>query len=54
MAKYLITESYTAQGARGLQSEGGSGRVEAVTKLIASVGGTVESFYFGFGADDST
>jgi uncharacterized protein with GYD domain len=26
--------------------------VAAVTKLIASLGGTVESFYFGFGGDD--
>jgi uncharacterized protein with GYD domain len=52
MPKYLITGSYTAQGAKGLMAEGGSGRVAAVTKLIASLGGTVESFYFGFGGDD--
>ena len=52
MPKYLITGSYTVQGAKGVQAEGGSGRVAAVTKLIASLGGTVESFYFGFGGDD--
>ncbi len=52
MPKYLITGSYTAEGAKGVIAEGGSGRVAAVTKLIASLGGTVESFYFGFGSDD--
>jgi uncharacterized protein with GYD domain len=52
MPKYLITGSYTDHGAKGVIAEGGSGRVAAVTKLIASLGGTVESFYFGFGSDD--
>ncbi len=52
MAKYLITGSYTIQGAKGVAAEGGSGRVAAVEKLIASLGGHVESFYFGFGGDD--
>ncbi len=52
MPKYLITGSYTAQGATGVMAEGGSGRVASVTKLLASVGGSVESFYFGFGSDD--
>ena len=52
MPKYLITGSYTVEGAKGVIAEGGSGRVAAVTKLIESLGGTVESFYFGFGGDD--
>ena len=52
MPKYLITGSYTVQGANGVLAEGGSGRVAAVNKLIASLGGTVESFYFSFGGDD--
>jgi uncharacterized protein with GYD domain len=52
MPKYLITGSYTVQGAKGVIAEGGSGREAAVNKLIASLGGTVESFYFGFGGDD--
>ena len=38
--------------AKGVMAEGGSGRVAAVTKLVDSLGGTVESFYFGFGGDD--
>jgi len=52
MPRYLITGSYTIEGAKGVIAEGGSGRVAAVTKLIASLGGTVESFYFGLGGDD--
>ncbi len=52
MPKYLITGSYTMAGARGVQAEGGSARVAAVKKLITSLGGKVESFYFAFGGDD--
>lgn len=52
MARYLVTGSYSAQGAKGVLAEGGSGRVDAVRKLLASVGGTVESFDFAFGSDD--
>jgi uncharacterized protein with GYD domain len=52
MSKYLITGSYTTQGVKGVLAEGGSARVAAVTKLMASLGGSVESMYFGFGGDD--
>ncbi|MEO5966507.1 MAG: GYD domain-containing protein [Candidatus Limnocylindrales bacterium] len=52
MPKYLITGSYTVQGAKGVIAEGGSGRVAAVKKLAESLGGSVESFYFAFGGDD--
>jgi len=53
MAKYLISANYNAQGAQGLLKEGGSGRREAVDKLLASVGGKVESFYYAFGDTDA-
>lgn len=52
MAKYLLTGHYTAEGAKGLLAEGGSGRRAATEEIISSLGGTVESYYFGFGADD--
>jgi uncharacterized protein with GYD domain len=52
MPKYLIEASYTAEGAKGIQSAGGSARLEAVTKLIEDVGGTLEAFYFSFGDFD--
>jgi len=52
MPKYLITGSYTAEGARGVLAEGGTGRRAATEKLVASLGGKVEAYYFAFGGDD--
>jgi uncharacterized protein with GYD domain len=52
MAKYLLTGSYTQSGITGVIAEGGSGRRDAVGKLAKSVGGSLESFYWGFGGDD--
>lgn len=53
MAKYLARVSYTAEGARGLIKEGGSNRRAAIQKLIESMGGTLEAFYFAYGEDDA-
>ena len=52
MAKYLIIGSYTAEGAKGVLKEGGSGRREAARQVMESVGGKLEAIYWGFGADD--
>jgi uncharacterized protein with GYD domain len=52
MSKYLITGSYAADGVKGLMQEGGSKRLEAATAAIASVGGSVDAFYYSFGEDD--
>jgi uncharacterized protein with GYD domain len=52
MPKYMITGSYTAEGARGVLKEGGSGRREATRTAISSLGGTLEAYYFAFGSDD--
>jgi uncharacterized protein with GYD domain len=52
MSKFLIEASLTTQGVKGVQSEGGTARQAAVTKAIESVGGQLESFYFGFGDRD--
>ena len=52
MPKYMFTGSFTAQGAKGLQSEGGTRRVQAIKEGFASVGGTLESYHFAFGSDD--
>jgi len=52
MPKYLVIGSYTAQGAKGVMKDGGTARREAARRAIESVGGTLESFYFGFGKDD--
>ena len=52
MPHYLLQGSYTAEGAKGLLAEGGSSRIAQATALLESVGGTVECFYFAYGADD--
>jgi uncharacterized protein with GYD domain len=52
MPKYLVSGSYTTSGIKGVLAEGGSGRRDAVAKLASSLGGRLESFYFGFGGDD--
>lgn len=52
MPKYLFTGSFTQEGDKGLQAEGGSARVKAVSDLMASLGGSLESYHFAFGGDD--
>ena len=52
MPKYLIKGSYTAGGTKGLLSEGGTSRKAAIDKLVKSLGGTLEVFYYAFGDDD--
>lgn len=52
MPKYLFQASYTADGVKGLISEGGSGRVETAARLAEGLGGKLESYYFAFGEDD--
>lgn len=52
MPKYLIRASYTSDGLDGLMKEGGSSRRAAVEQLVSSLGGTLESMYWAFGADD--
>ena len=53
MPKMLIKASYTADGAKGLIKEGGTGRRAAVQKLIEGVGGTLEAFYYAYGDADA-
>ncbi len=52
MPRYLYKASYTVDGARGIQREGGTKRRETVAAIAESVGGRVESFDFAFGEDD--
>jgi uncharacterized protein with GYD domain len=53
MPKYLTVASYTAEGAKGLLKEGGTARRAAVEKLMKSLGGRLEAFYFAFGEKDA-
>jgi uncharacterized protein with GYD domain len=52
MPKYLVQASSTIEGAKGLLKEGGTSRRAAVEKLVQSLGGTLEAFYYAFGETD--
>ena len=52
MARFLITATYTEAGIRGLMKEGGTARRTNLEKLIASIGGRLEAFYFAYGEAD--
>ena len=53
MPKYLFEARYTAEGAKGLEKEGGVGRRKAVEKHLEQIGGKLESMYFAFGDVDT-
>ena len=53
MPKFLIEATYTTDGVRGVQRAGGTSRRDAVAAVAESVGGRLESFYFGFGEHDA-
>jgi uncharacterized protein with GYD domain len=53
VAKFLVHASYTVEGTKGLLKSSASERRKAVEELLASLGGTLEAFYFTFGAEDA-
>ena len=52
MARFLFQGTYSREGAQGLLREGGTKRRASVEALIASLGGRLEAFYYGFGDTD--
>ena len=52
MAKYLWQANYVGEGLKGLLQEGGSSRRALVEKVIDSMGGKLEAFYYAFGETD--
>jgi uncharacterized protein with GYD domain len=52
MSKYLVQFNYTSEGTKGLLKEGGTSRRSATEKLVKSLGGTLEAYYFAFGESD--
>jgi uncharacterized protein with GYD domain len=52
MAKYLFHGTYSQEGLKGLLKDGGSKRRQAVEKLMESLGGSLEAYYFAFGGED--
>jgi uncharacterized protein with GYD domain len=53
MPKYLAVASYTSEGIKGLTKAGGVSRRTVVEKLLKSLGGHLEAFYFAFGENDA-
>lgn len=52
MPKYMFAANYTKTGLEGVQAKGAQARVTALESVLMSLGGTLESFYFAFGAID--
>jgi len=53
MPRYLVSASYTAEGAKGLiKGGGGTARRTAVQQTLQSIGGELEAMYYAFGEDD--
>jgi uncharacterized protein with GYD domain len=53
MPKYLLEATYSTEGVEGVKNKGGSSRRDAVAETVESLGGKLESFYFGFGESDA-
>ena len=49
MPKFLALASYTSEGIKGLTKAGGTARRAVADKMLKSVDGRLEAFYFAFG-----
>ena len=52
MSKFLLRASYLPEGVKGLLRDGGTDRRSTIEELVRNVGGSVEAFYYTFGADE--
>ncbi len=52
MPKYMFACTYTAEGLRGLQKDKASGRRQAISALMESMGGRLDAMYYALGEDD--
>jgi uncharacterized protein with GYD domain len=52
MAKFLAKATYSADGLKGLMKEGATARRAAVERLVHSLGGKLEAFYYAHGETD--
>ena len=53
MGSYMFKVTYSAEGLKGIESEGGEHRVAFIKKMAKKLGGKVVSFYFAFGETDA-
>ena len=52
MPRYLFVGNYSPQGSKGVLAAGGTSRRAVIEKMVADLGGRVETFDFAFGSDD--
>jgi uncharacterized protein with GYD domain len=52
VSKYLIQGNYVGEGVKGLIKEGGSSRRARIEKMVGTMGGKVDAFYYAFGEYD--
>ena len=48
----MYSGSYTEKGVKGLLKEGGTSRRDETIRMVESLGGTVEAYYWCYGQDD--
>jgi uncharacterized protein with GYD domain len=53
MPRYLFTADYSPEAAKTIMATGGTARATNIEKMVAGLGGTMESFHFAFGSDDA-
>ena len=52
MSKFMYSGNYTKRGVKGLLKDGGSARKEETVRLVESLGGKLEAYYWCYGATD--
>ncbi len=52
MSRYLVQAKYTENGLCEILNEGGSKRAEVMARVIRTLGGSVESFFYALGDTD--
>ena len=52
MSKFMYSGSYTKKGVKGLLEEGGTARRDETIRMVASLGGEVEVYYWCYGKED--
>ncbi len=52
MSKFMYSGSYTKKGVKGLLKEGGTARRDETVRIVESLGGKVEAYYWCYGSTD--
>ena len=52
MSKFMYSGSYTPEGVKGLLKEGGTARRDETKRIVESLGGELESYYWCYGRTD--